>query len=75
MSGKKKDVHTVPVANHWENKVGGKSTGVEHRTQEAAAAAGRRIAIQQESEHAIHRRNGTIARKNSYGNDPADVKG
>ncbi len=70
-----KDVHTVPTDGHWENKVGGKSTGVHHRTQRAAADAGRRIAIAQESEHAIHRRDGTIGPKNSYGPDSPEVKG
>lgn len=72
---KGKDVHTVPVQNHWENKVGGKSTGVDHRTQATAAAVGRRIAIDQKSEHAIHRRNGTIGQKNTYGHDPRNIKG
>jgi transcriptional regulator with XRE-family HTH domain/predicted RNase H-like HicB family nuclease len=75
MAGKKQDVHTVPKGGHWENKVGGKSTGVEHRSQAAAAKAGRQIAIQKHSEHSIHRRDGTIGAKNSYGNDPRKTKG
>lgn len=75
MSGKGKNVHTVPVGDHWENKVGGKSTGVEHRTQRTAADAGRTIAKQQESEHSIHRKDGTVGPKNSYGNDPSGIKG
>lgn len=40
---KGKDVHTVPKDGHWENVVGGRSTGVHHRTQETAADAGRDI--------------------------------
>jgi hypothetical protein len=76
MSGKKPQVvHTVPRQGHWENSVNGRSTGVEHRTQESAAAAGRRIAIERQAEHSIHRRDGTIGQKNSYGGDPPNVRG
>lgn len=71
MAGKR-DVHTVPNpnGNGWINKVGGTPTGIVHRTQENAAEAGRAIARHNHSEHSIHRRDGTIGEKNSYGNDP-----
>ena len=67
----KKDVHTVPnpSGKGWVNKVGGEVTS-RHRTQENAADRGREIARENRSEHAIHRRDGTIGEKNSYGNDP-----
>ena len=70
------DVHTVPnpSGNGWINKVAGVSTGVVHRTQEAAAGPGRAIARQNHSEHSIHRRKGTIGEKNSYGGDPNPPK-
>lgn len=66
----KKDVHTTPnpEGKGWVNKVGGEVVS-RHRTQENAADRGRDIARQNEAEHAIHRRDGTIGRKNSYGND------
>ena len=72
---KRRDVHTVPKDGHWENIVSGRSTGVHHRTQESAAEAGRTIAERNESEHLIHRPNGQIREKNSYGNDPENIPG
>ena len=74
--GQKKDVHTTPNANGsgWVNSVGGKPEGTVHRTQRTAAERGREIARQNHSEHAIHRRDGTIGEKNSYGNDPNPPK-
>jgi hypothetical protein len=68
----KKNVHTTPNpnGNGWVNSVGGKPAGVVHRTQQTAADRGRTIARRNESEHSIHRRDGTIGEKNSYGNDP-----
>lgn len=66
----KKNVHTTPnpTGKGWVNQVGGKVVS-QHRTQNNAVERGRDIARQNESEHAIHRRDGTIGRKNSYGED------
>jgi hypothetical protein len=46
-----------------------------HRTKEAAEEAGREIARRLRVEHTIHRQDGEITEKNSYGNDPSSVKG
>ena len=46
-----------------------------HRTQADAESAARAIAINQRSEAVIHRPNGKIRDKNSYGNDPYPPKG
>lgn len=64
------NVHRTPnpEGNGWVNKVGGGVVS-RHRTQENAVQRGRDIARHNESEHAIHRIDGTIGRKNSYGND------
>jgi hypothetical protein len=72
---RKKEVHTVPnpAGGGWVNKVGGEVVS-RHRTQENAVERGREISRQHHTEHAIHRRNGTIGRKNSYGNDPNPPK-
>jgi Uncharacterized protein conserved in bacteria (DUF2188) len=72
---RKKDVHTVPNAsgNGWVNKVDGEVVS-RHRTQGNAAERGREIARANRSEHAIHRSDGTIGTKNSYGNDPNPPK-
>jgi hypothetical protein len=76
MSNKKaQTVHTVPKGNHWENSVNGRPTGVQHQKQATAAAAGRKIAIEKKAEHSIHRKDGTVGQKNSYGNDPRKTKG
>jgi len=41
-----------------------------HLTQGAAAQAGRRVAQRNQSELVIHRPNGRIRDKDSFGNDP-----
>lgn len=67
----KKNVHTTPNpnGNGWVNSVNSKPTSVTHRTQATAVRAGRDIARQGGGEHSIHRTDGTIGKKNSYGND------
>lgn len=64
-------VHTVPAAGRpgWANVVGGKVL-TRHRTKDTAVAAGRAMARKLEVEHTIHRQDGVITEKNSYGNDP-----
>jgi hypothetical protein len=46
-----------------------------HRTQEEARQTARNIAINQQSEVVIHRPNGQIRDKDSYGNDPFPPRG
>ncbi len=46
-----------------------------HATQQKAINAAREIAINQRAEVVIHRPNGQIRDKNSYGNDPRSSKG
>jgi len=69
------EVHTVPnpEGKGWVNKLGGDEVSRHHR-KDTAAAEGRRIAIQNQTEHAIHNLDGTIGRKNSYGPDPCPPK-
>ena len=64
-------VHTVPArtGNGWWNEVDGKVRS-RHRIKEVAVEAGRAIAKRLEVEHTIHREDGVISAKNSYGNDP-----
>lgn len=64
-------VHTVPSATGkgWWNKLDGDVVS-RHRLKETAVAAGREIARKLEVEHTIHRADGEISEKNSYGNDP-----
>ena len=69
-------VHTVPssAGKGWCNEVDGKVVS-KHRYKEDAEAAGRAIARKLEVEHTIHRGDGAITEKNSYGNDPVESRG
>ena len=67
-----KNQHVVPHQDGWA--VNQKATAVVS-TQKEAAALAKGIAINQQSEVVIHRPNGQIRNKNSYGNDPHPPKG
>lgn len=67
----KKNIHVVPSGNKWAVKPAGSSQPIStHLTQGAAAQAGRRVAQQNQSELVIHRPNGQIRDKDSFGDDP-----
>ena len=71
----KKNVHVVPSGNGWAVKQQGTEKPVStHRTQRTAANAGRKVAQQNQSELVIHRPNGQIRDKDSFGNDPCPPK-
>lgn len=72
---KSKDVHTVPnpTGAGWVNKVGGEVVS-QHRKKEPATERGKEIAKEKHTEHVIHKKDGTIGEKNSYGNDPCPPK-
>lgn len=71
-----KNQHVVPHKNGWAVKgAGNKRATSVHRTQETARKAARNIAINQKSEVVIHRPNGQIRDKDSYGNDPFPPRG
>lgn len=64
-------VHTTPAVTGggWCNQSDGRVLS-RHRLKRTAVAAGRAAARAQEVEHTIHRKDGRIAEKNSYGADP-----
>jgi uncharacterized protein DUF2188 len=70
-----KGVHTTPKpgGSGWVNQVGGEVVS-EHRKKETAVDRGREIAKDKATEHTIHKKDGTIGEKNSYGNDPNPPK-
>lgn len=72
----KQSQHVVPYKSKWAVRGEGNSrvTSV-HSTQSLAIDEARRIAINNKAEVVIHRPNGTIRDKNSYGNDPRNIKG
>lgn len=67
----KRNVHVVPSGNCSAVKDEGSSKPLSnHRTQQTASEAGRKVAQANQSELVIHRPNGQIRDKDSYGNDP-----
>jgi len=64
-------VHTVPLTDGWANRREG-STRVSKTfdTKQQAQAAGRATARRVGTEHIIHKQDGAIGERNSYGNDP-----
>lgn len=71
-----KNQHVVPHQDGWAVKGAGndRATSV-HETQQQAIDAARDIARRQQSEVVIHRPDGRIRDKDSYGNDPFPPKG
>jgi hypothetical protein len=72
----RKNQHVVPHGNDWAVR-GANNRRVTsiHDTQAQAERAARTIAINQRSEVVVHRPNGEIREKNSYGDDPFPPKG
>lgn len=71
----KKNVHVVPSGKGWDvKKEGSTKPASHHRTQDAAVEKGKQIAKDEKSELVIHRPNGQIRDKDSYGPDPNPPK-
>ena len=72
-----KNQHVTPHPNGgWQVKGAGNSRAtVRTATQKEAIQIAREISKNQKSEMVIHRTNGQIREKNSYGNDPYPPKG
>lgn len=67
----KKNQHVVPRDNGWAIRGAGNSKDTSHHdTQAQAINRAREIAQNQKSEVVIHRPDGRIRDKDSYGNDP-----
>ncbi len=73
---KGKNQHVTPHPQGWQVKGAGnsKATAVTS-TQAAANEIAKAIAKNQQSEVLIHGQDGKIRDKNSYGNDPKNIKG
>lgn len=71
-----KGQHVVPNGGKWSvRKAGSSRASGTYGTQKEAIAAGTKIAKNQGTELYIHRENGRIRERNSYGNDPKSSKG
>lgn len=73
----KKNQHVTPHPNGgWQVKGAGNTRATARtKTQAEAISIARDIAINKSSEVVIHRPNGQIRDKNSYGNDPYPPEG
>lgn len=71
-----KNQHVVPHDGVWAVRGAGNDRVTSmHRTQSEAQEAARQIAINQKSEVVVHREDGRIRDKDSYGNDDYPPKG
>lgn len=71
-----KNQHVVKRPDGWAVRGENNSRDTSHhRTQEEARQAACKIAKNQQSEVVVHRPNGQIRDKDSYGNDPFPPKG
>ena len=69
-------IHTVPHEGGWANKAAGSDEILSrHDVKDDAVAAGRDRARQLQAEHVIHKEDGTIGERNSYGSDPTSSPG
>ena len=69
--------HVVPNPDGgWDVKRSGSERASRHLdTRAEAVDAGREISRNQRTEFVIHRKDGTIQRKDSHGNDPRHIPG
>jgi Uncharacterized protein conserved in bacteria (DUF2188) len=73
---KKPAIHTVPHDGGWANRrEGAARVSKVFPTKAAAQAAGRETARRERTEHIIHKKDGEIGGRNSYGNDPPPPMG
>jgi hypothetical protein len=73
-----KNVHTTynKSAGNWRNvREGASRPAKTYDTKSQAQTNGRRMAINQKSEHLIHNQDGKISQRNSYGKDDFPPQG
>lgn len=76
MSKKQRAVHTVPHGDGWANRrESSKRVSKTFARKSDAQAAGRKTAKREGTEHLVHKRDGTIGERNSYGSDPYPPRG
>lgn len=72
----KKNQHVVPHNGNWEvRSAGNERVTRQTRTQAEAINVARGITINQGSEMLIHRQDGRIRERNTYGEDPNPQRG
>ena len=71
---RKQNFHVVPKGSQWAVKPAGKKPTSTHKTQQEAINKAKPAAKKNQSEVVIHRPNGQIRDKDSFGNDPCPPK-
>lgn len=72
----KKNIHVLPNQGNWRVQTdGSKKAYRTTSTQKEAIEIAKQVAKNNKSELLIHGKNGQIREKNSYGNDPSNIKG
>lgn len=72
------NVHVVheKAANNWQVKLEHEKEPIaQFDTQKEAIENGRQVAMERRAELLVHRKDGAIRRKMSYGNDPRSIHG
>jgi Uncharacterized protein conserved in bacteria (DUF2188) len=70
------DIKTYHDQGQWKNRIEGESgDGDAYESRDEAIAKGRQLAMDRRVEHIIRRLDGTFGERNTYGNDPRDIKG
>jgi hypothetical protein len=73
---KKPAIHTVPHGEGWANRrEGAARVSKVFPTKAAAQASGRQTARRERTQHIIHKEDGEIGSRSSYGNDTHPPKG
>jgi hypothetical protein len=71
----KQSNHVVPTSSGWSVKKSGSSRASKtFETKDKAVEYGRELSKNEKAELYIHKKNGMIQEKNSYGNDPNPPK-
>lgn len=73
-----KNIHTVPHGDGWANRVAGANrVSNTSPTNAEAQARGQEMAIERNSEHLVHRKDGAIQQRNTYpkSRDPQTRRG
>ncbi|CAG2154861.1 hypothetical protein LMG31506_05213 [Cupriavidus yeoncheonensis] len=69
------NVHVVPAGDRWAVVADGGHGRETFRTQEEAVASGTEKARQREVDLFVHGRDGQTRARNSYGQDPHNIRG
>lgn len=73
---KNQNIHVVHKGNSWAmEEEGAAENATVFDTRALAVESGREMAKQNQVELIVHRMDGTIDERDSYGNDPRDIPG